>query len=70
MQLFRFKKIESDDKFPIIRGVAHNRVWEFQRLDEQQISYQVLARFGSAAESDDETVLRDYFQVIDDSKRV
>jgi uncharacterized protein YjaG (DUF416 family) len=61
---FRFTKTESNGEFPIIRGVALNRVWQFQRVDDKRVSYQVLARFGSAVESDDEAVLQGYFQVI------
>lgn len=62
--IFRFTKLDSDSEYPIIQGIAHNRVWKFRRADEQTISYEVLGRFSGAVEEEDHAALYEYFQVI------
>ncbi|KAI6176987.1 DNA-(apurinic or apyrimidinic site) lyase [Aphelenchoides bicaudatus] len=62
-QTFRFAKVETDEENPVIRGVAMDRVWQFQRINDEQIEYQVLARFDEAVESEDGDILRQYFQL-------
>jgi hypothetical protein len=43
--------------------VARDRIWQFQRIDERRIKWEVLGRFDGAVEETDEEVLRDFFQV-------
>jgi len=63
-QSFRFTKVQSETSdFPTIYGVAQNRVWKFGRINEQTISYEVLARFDEATAAEDELILRNYFQL-------
>lgn len=61
--LFRFSKIKSDSDYAVIGGIARDRIWRFQRSSPETISYQVLGRFGEAVEAEDESILKDYFQV-------
>uniref|UniRef100_A0A7E4ZVK9 N-glycosylase/DNA lyase n=1 Tax=Panagrellus redivivus TaxID=6233 RepID=A0A7E4ZVK9_PANRE len=61
-QSFRWRRLPETDP-PVITGVACNRVWKLQRPNPNEISFEVLARFPSAENTEDIAVLRDYFQL-------
>uniref|UniRef100_A0A914XXA3 DNA-(apurinic or apyrimidinic site) lyase n=1 Tax=Panagrolaimus superbus TaxID=310955 RepID=A0A914XXA3_9BILA len=67
-QSFRWKKDNNNDESEKLIGVACHRVWKIWRIDENQIAFQVLAKFPQAKvfsgeSKDDEEVLKDYFQL-------
>ncbi|KAL3990089.1 8-oxoguanine DNA glycosylase N-terminal domain family protein [Acanthocheilonema viteae] len=68
-QSFRWKKlveIDSENVAPssdgVFFGVAKHRVWKVWRETDEQLGYEVLAKF-SKARGDDLDVLKDYFQL-------
>ncbi|VDK85586.1 unnamed protein product [Litomosoides sigmodontis] len=67
-QSFRWKKIVKSDGENIapstndlFYGVAKHRVWKVWRENDEQIGYEVLAKFSKAC-GDDLDILKDYFQ--------
>uniref|UniRef100_A0AC34GYH2 DNA-(apurinic or apyrimidinic site) lyase n=1 Tax=Panagrolaimus sp. ES5 TaxID=591445 RepID=A0AC34GYH2_9BILA len=64
-QSFRWKKDMNESEKLI--GVACHRVWKLWRIDENQIAFQVLAKFPQSkifdGEKKDEEILKDYFQL-------
>ncbi|VDN87134.1 unnamed protein product [Brugia pahangi] len=67
-QSFRWKKLVTNDENiapasdDIFFGVAKHRVWKIWRENDEQLGYEVLAKF-SKARGNDLDVLKDYFQL-------